>query len=217
VRTPSRFDTDLVNPGVLNGNPDFRSEDLIAYEAGYRGLLSSALSVSVSAFYNSYEQLRTVEASGPAVFPLVIRNNMEGDTYGAEAWGDLSVRSWWRVSAGVNTLHENLRLSAGSRDVFGVSFAGNDPRYQCSLRSDVDLPRGFAFDAGLRRVGRLESPAVDAYLEADARLAWQVRNTLSVSIEGQNLLHAQHLEFVNVSIKPAEVPRSFTLAARWTP
>jgi iron complex outermembrane receptor protein len=158
-----------------------------------------------------------VEGSGPAVFPLVIRNNMQGDTHGVELWGNLSVRDWWRLSAGFSALRKNLRLVEGNRDIFGVAFAGNDPRYQAQLQSNMDLPGGFALDLGLRNVGRLESPAVDAYLEADARIAWSATDTLELSLDGQNLLHERHLEFVNTSLTASEIPRSLTLTARWTP
>ncbi len=216
VRTPSRFDTDLVNPGILNGNPDFQSEKLVAYEAGYRALLSSNVSLSVSAFYDSYDRLRTVEASSPSTFPLILRNNMLGNTDGVEAWGDFSLRDWWRMSAGIATLHKNLRLAPGSRDVFGVGFAGNDPRYQWMARSDFDLARNVQLDLWVRSVGRLASPAVDGYTEADVRIGWQTTNKLALWLEGQNLLHARHFEFINPSLKPEEVPRSITVAARWT-
>ena len=216
VRTPSRFDTDLVNRGILDGNPDFESEDLIAYELGYRGLLSPNVSLSVSAFHDSYERLRTVEASGPSTFPLILRNNMLGHTDGVEAWGDFSLRDWWRMSAGVATLHKDLRLAAGSRDVFGVAFAGNDPHYQWMARSDFDLARDIQLDLGLRSAGRLASPAVDAYTEADVRIGWQARKNVVLSVEGQNLLHARHVEFINPSLAPEEVPRSIAVAARWS-
>jgi iron complex outermembrane receptor protein len=217
VRTPSRFDTELINPGILAGGPDFQSEELLAFEAGYRGLLSPALSLSVSAFYNSYDHLRTVEGSTPGVFPLVVRNNMEGDTQGVETWASLAVREWWRFSAGFTALRKNLRLAPGNRDVFGVAFAGNDPRYQAQLRSSMDLPRDIAVDLWLRDVGGLKSPEVPSYLEADVRIAWQATGKLGLSLDGQNLLHERHLEFVNPSIAPSEIPRSLTLTARWTP
>jgi hypothetical protein len=68
VRTPSRFDRDLINPGVLAGGPDFDSEDLVAYEAGYRTQPTISSSLSISVFYNVYDDLRTVEASTPVIF-----------------------------------------------------------------------------------------------------------------------------------------------------
>jgi len=217
VRTPSRFDTDLINPGILAGGPGFQSEELIAYEAGYRGVLAPAFSLSASAFYNSYDHLRTVEGSTPTVFPLVVKNNMRGETWGVETWSNVSVREWWHLSAGFSMLRKDLRLAPGSRDLFGVGFAGNDPRHQWQLRSSFDVPGSVAVDVMLRSVGALKSPAVRAYREADVRVAWAASDKLELSLDGQNLLHERHLEFVNASITPAEVPRSLTLSARWTP
>jgi iron complex outermembrane receptor protein len=217
VRTPSRFDTDVVNRNVLNGNPDFESEVVVAWEAGYRGLIGPSLSVSISTFYNWYDALRSIEPSGPAVFPLVIGNAMEGETWGVEAWAEWSIRDSWRLSAGVATLEKDLRIEEGRRDVFGVAFAGNDPQYHWRIRASIDLPRDFDLDLTLRQVGALESPAVDAYLEADAHIGWRVAEAWSLALEGQNLLHESHLEFVNPSLPPSEVPRSLTLVARWTP
>jgi iron complex outermembrane receptor protein len=114
-------------------------------------------------------------------------------------------------------MQRDLRLEPGSADIFGVGFAGNDPRYHWSIRSGFDLPGNVTVDVAVRQVGRLREPAVDAYLEADTRVAWQVRDQLSLSITGLNLLHDQHLEFVNPSLPRSEVPRSVTLAAHWIP
>ncbi|HEX7705601.1 MAG TPA: TonB-dependent receptor [Thermoanaerobaculia bacterium] len=216
VRIPSRFDTDLVNPGILNGGPDFRSESLIAYEAGYRGIIGSKASVSLSLFHHDYDDLRTVEASGPTVFPLVIRNGMRGHTSGVEAWGNLAVTDRWRVSAGVATLSKSLRLTPGSRDIFGVEFAGNDPSHHWSIRSSFDLPREVEIDIGLRRVSRLESPRVDAYSEVDARIGWSPVSSVEMAIVGHNLLNESHVEFINSSIGPVLVPRSIAMTLRWT-
>ena len=214
VRTPSRFDRDLYATGLLAGGPDFQSEDLVAYEAGYRAEPLPSLSFSISAYYNVYDKLRTLEASGPHIFPLVIKNNMKGDTYGVELWGNYAVRDWWRLSAGFNTLRKNLSLEPGSLDVFGVQFAGNDPNYQFSLRSAMDIG-DFELDAGLRSIAKLPSPAVPSYIEADARIGWRVSDKLALSLTGNNLLHDHHLEFINPSLPAEAVPRSVFISARW--
>jgi iron complex outermembrane receptor protein len=215
VRRPARFDRDLFNPGVFAGGPDFDSENLIAYELGYRGQPTAASSFSISAFYNVYDDLRTVEASTPAVFPLVVRNSMEGETFGIALWGNYALTDWWRVSAGFNTLHKDLRLEPGSRDIFGVQFAGNDPAYQASLRSTMDLPHNVQFDAILRAIDDLPSPRVPGYVEADVRIGWRATEALELSVTGANLLHSRHTEFINPSVTAQEIPRSVTAGARW--
>ena len=215
ARTPSRFDTDLFATGALAGGRDFVSEYLTAYEVGYRGQPAATLSFSVSAFYNVYDHLRTVEASTPTIFPLLILNNMKGETYGIELWGNYALLPWWRLSAGLSTLHKDLRLETGSRDVFGVSFAGNDPSYQASLRSSMDVMKDVELDVTIRAVDDLPSPRVPGYLEADIRLGWRIASGVELAIVGSNLLHAQHTEFINPSLPAEEIPRSVTASARW--
>jgi iron complex outermembrane receptor protein len=199
----------------LDGGPDFQSEDLLAYEIGYRGQPLPNLSLSISTYFNVYDNLRTIEASGPLVFPLLIENGMRGHTYGIEAWATYALTDWWHLNAGANGLREELSLVPGSRDVFGVQYAGNDPSYQFQLRSDMDLPHDVDLELGLRGVDSLASPAVAGYVEANARLSWAIRDGLELSLVGLNLLHARHEEFASSGLPPLEIPRSGYLSARW--
>jgi len=214
VRTPSRFDRELVNPGLIEASPDFQSEDLIAYEIGYRGEVTSRASISVSLYYNVYSQLRTVETS-PTGFPLEIENNMSGDVYGAEIWGSYALTDWWRFEASYDNLHKSLHLSPFSHDVFGVDFAGNDPAYQFSLRSSMDLPHRVALDLELRSIDSLPSPPVPSYTELNARVGWRMSDTVELSLIGTNLLRDHHLEFVNSSLPPKEIRRAVMVGLRW--
>jgi iron complex outermembrane receptor protein len=214
VRTPSRFDTELFATGTFAGGPNFTSEDLLALELGYRDQPVTDFSFSVSTYFNIYDDLRTVEASTPVVLPLVVKNGMRGNTYGVEAWGSYSIREWWRLKAGASALRKELHLVAGSRDIFGVGFAGNDPSYQFQMQSDMDLPHDLALNIGLRRVDSLKSPAVRGYFEADAKIDWRIMDELHVSLAGVNLLHERHVEFINGSLPPLAIPRSVYLETR---
>jgi iron complex outermembrane receptor protein len=214
VRTPSRFDTDLFSTGTFAGGPDFTSEDLLALELGYRVQPVANLSFSISTYFNIYDDLRTVEASGPAVFPLVVKNGMRGNTYGVEAWGSYSLLDSWRLKAGINAIRKELHIIPGSRDLFGVQFAGNDPSYQFQLQSDIDLPQDVSLNFGLRSIDALASPAVPGYVEADAKIDWRVLDGLHFFLAGRNLLHDQHQEFINASLPAEAIPRSIYLGAR---
>jgi iron complex outermembrane receptor protein len=216
VRTPSRFDTELINPGVLNGGPDFVSEEVIAYELGYRAQANERLWFSVSTYYNVYDDLRTLEATTLAVFPLEIRNGMSGEAYGVEAWGSYSVTDWWRVNAGLNWQDKDLQIDPGSADVFGVQFAGNDPALQLNLRSLMDFGERVQFDVTSRYVSELESPAVDSYVAVDARIGLRLTDHFELSIAGYNLLDEDgRIEFINPSLAPIETSRSLFISARW--
>ena len=182
VRTPARVDRDLYqNSGsivVIGGGPEFKDETLTAYELGFRTQTPSRFSVSVSTFYNDFQNLRTIELSPSGTLPATIGgrsgflpitfvNKMLGHTYGAEVWGDYAVTARWRLTAAYNVLRQHLKLAPDSLDISGIAAAGNDPPYQVSLRSSLDLPSSFRLDLRVRHVAALPSPAVPAYSEAD--------------------------------------------------
>ena len=67
VRTPSRIDRELFlrvdDPDLrIDGGPDFESEELLAYELGYRVQPFSRLGLSLAAYYNDYDDLRSRES-----------------------------------------------------------------------------------------------------------------------------------------------------------
>src|SRR5260370_24951819 len=77
-------------PAVLAvfGSHQFNSEDLLAYELGYRVQATKNLSLDISTFYNNYSNLRTAEPGAPfvegspaptdIVIPFVAQNKMSG-------------------------------------------------------------------------------------------------------------------------------------------
>jgi iron complex outermembrane recepter protein len=205
IRAPSRLDRDLFEfegpVDVIRGG-DFQPEELVAYEVGYRAQPSSNTSISISTFYNVYNDLRSVQLSPGNQLPIEFANEMAGGTYGAEIWGQYAVNSWWRLAAGANSLHENLHFEPGSSELGpdgselgGIAIAGDDPSYQASIRSMMDLPHSLALYLDLRRIGALPDPASPAYTELGARIGWTVSPRAEVSVTGSNLLHREHLEF----------------------
>jgi iron complex outermembrane receptor protein len=74
IRSPTPFDRDVVEylgtTLFLTGGSDFRPEKLTAYELGYRGQATSRFSISVSTFYNSYDDLRSLEFDPRTLLPL---------------------------------------------------------------------------------------------------------------------------------------------------
>lgn len=218
VRAPSLWDRDLNELfgtfTVLSGG-HFQSETLIAYEAGYRSQPLSNLSFSISTYYNVYDDLRSIEFSPGPAFPLVYANMMKGNAYGAELWGTYDVNDWWQLQLGANFEHKDLHFKPGSSKLLGTAQAGDDPPYQLSLHSSMDLPHDLKLDITLRDVGKLPAPAVPSYFEADARLAWNVLDNLELSVAGSNLLHNHHAEYA-AGGGANEIPRSVMASARWT-
>ena len=135
VRAPSRLDADAFIPGrapyILRGGPAIRSEVATVFELGYRGQPLPQLSPSVTAFHNKYDHLRTQEIDASGTF-IAFGNLMQGQASGLEMWGSLQATPNWRLSAGLLTLHESLRLMAGSNDVAGPGIAGKIHRIRPS-------------------------------------------------------------------------------------
>jgi iron complex outermembrane recepter protein len=244
VRTPSRYDRDLVVPtGLINapppyqfpadylkGSSDFVSETLIAYEIGYRAEIGPRLSTAISTFYNDYSDLRSATAT-PATalyvfpYPIYFQNNLEGETHGLELTATYQIREWWRLRAGYDLLQEHIHVKPGQVDVTDASNETADPQQQFALRSSMDMPRNIALDAALRWVDTLhinDGPTggpvvgiVPSYFELDSRLAWHPTPRLELSIVGQNLLHDHHIEYGFPSPTREEIERSVFGRITW--
>ncbi|MDB5420924.1 MAG: TonB-dependent receptor, plug [Brevundimonas sp.] len=190
-RTPNRIERDLTLPGFLVG-ADFQSENVTAYELGYRANPTPKLSFSISAFYNEYEDLRTVSLDAATILPLRLTNFGDGHTAGVDAWARYDFTATWRVTAGVSTLHKTLGAPSTALDISGLASAGDDPAYQLTLRSQSRLRDDLDLDVRLRAVDDLT--VVDHYVEADVRLGWQVRDGLELALIGENLINDAHIE-----------------------
>jgi iron complex outermembrane receptor protein len=205
VRTPSRVDRDIREPDsatpILAGGANFESETLIAYELGYRARLTQKISTSISAFYNDYDDIRSLSFTPATVIPLFFANNLAGQTYGGEFTADWQVLEWWRLHAGYDLLLENIHVKPGQMDINHALNETSDPKHQVFLRSSMDLPHNLEFDTGLRWVDMLHNNngatpgTVPSYFELDARLAWHVTKNIEVAVVGQNLLHDHHAEY----------------------
>ncbi len=241
TRTPSPADDDthvnfgtVAGPGGLpalvyaDGNPGFISEDLLAYEIGYRGEMSKNVSLDLATYYNVYDNLRgslpgppSLVTTGPApyfIVPLNIVNNLYGRTYGLEASLDWRIMKRWSVHPGyasfAGVLHQVV-APVGIPALF--ESIGDNPRHQAQLRSELDLPRRFQFDTNVYYVDQLVSQNIPAYTRVDAQLRWRVSESATVSVTGQNLLTPRHMEFNGPEdlILPTEIPRSVYGKITW--
>jgi iron complex outermembrane receptor protein len=180
---------------MLAGGPNFRSEELMAYELGYR-VQRRALAVSLSTFYNRYLGLRSLEQTNPpAAFPVVIGNGLDGQSYGAELTADYRVTNGWWLRAGYTELRIRIWPRPGSTDTSGGSSESHTPTRQFSFHSSADLPADLRLDGNFRYLSEIANQQVPGYAELDARLTWSPTEQLAFSLAGQNLLHRRHAEF----------------------
>ncbi len=214
IRSPTPFDRDVEERlGALlylTGDRDFRTEKLTAYEAGLRTQMGGMASLSVSGFYNVYDDLRSIEVTPATFIPLHWGNRINAQSWGIEAEATIKPAPWWRLTAGYSYLHERVTFDPDASGLLGAAQIGDDPHHQASLRSSFDLG-AVTLDAALRHVGQRPDPVVPAYTEADAQIGWRVSPHLLLSVTGTNLLHASHIEFAGGE----RVPRSVLFGVRW--
>jgi iron complex outermembrane receptor protein len=221
VRTPSRIDRELQAPVILAPAEDFQTEKLTAYELGYRGRPVPRASLSVSAFYNVYDDLRTTTPSrapspgNPIGLPFVLSNQMSGETYGVEAWGGYDLTEWWRLRAGFGWIHKDLDVAPGVTDIADPPASGNDPVFRGRLQSTMSLSPGVELDLSVRQVGRVTPSQVPAYTAVDGHLAWDVTPSVELSLHGLNLLDTRHIEVNDPGASPVRyIGRSVFLRLR---
>jgi len=245
VRTPAlteeglRLNEAVVPPGAppfnsplpvveaIYGSNQFRSEDLLAYEVGYRVQATSTFSADIATFYNSYTNLRSAEPGTPfveanpfptdVVVPFTASNKMSGGTYGAELFTDWKVLPKWRLMGSYSYLQMNIRKNADSLDPTPDNPDGASPRHQWYVRSSLDLPLHLEHDVTLRYIDRLPSLNIPSYYSLDANLGWRPINSLALSIGGQNLLNNQHIEFIPefINTMPTLVSRTVRATITW--
>jgi iron complex outermembrane receptor protein len=219
VRTPSRIDREFFAPRnppfILFGSPNFGSEDLLAYELGYRGQLQKSLSVSVATFFNHYDNLRTVERINPLLtLPVFLGNGGKGEAHGAEFAAEYRPLESWRVRAAYSPLKLHFAGKPASTDPNPGASESHDPNHQFSLRSLVDLPAHFEFDNTFRYVSSIDNQSVPAYGELDSRLGWRPSTAMEISILGENLLHPHHAEF-GAPLGRHEIQRGVRIKVLW--
>ena len=219
IRIPSRIEQDatvqrtfLPGPLAVNilGSRDMDAENLLAYETGYR-FFNGQYSFDMSFFYNNYQNLRSLERGAiiqgtPDVLPLILDNELEGESYGLELAATWQVFETWRLQGGYSFIQIQLHPRSASNDNTEEADEGDTPHHQFTLRSFWQVSDNWQIDSSLRYVDLVRAApetlkeAVDSYFTIDTRIAWKVDKTVELSIIGRNLL-GSHREFRGSTIE----------------
>jgi iron complex outermembrane receptor protein len=212
---------------AIFGSTQFQSEDLLAYEVGYRVQATNTFSADIATFYNKYTNLRSAEPGAPfvegspaptdVVVPFTASNKMSGGTYGAELFADWRVLPKWRMTGSYSYLQMDIKKNADSLDPTPDNPDGESPRHQWYVRSSLDLPLHLEQDATLRYIGRLPSLNIPSYYSLDANLVWKPIAQLEFSVGGKNLLNDKHVEFIPefINTQPMMVMRTVQGTVTW--
>ncbi|MEY2407473.1 MAG: iron complex outerrane recepter protein [Verrucomicrobiota bacterium] len=229
TRTPNRFEADSranlaafqppLSPPVevsYLAASKLRSEELTAYELGYRIEPTPRLSFDVATFYHSYQHLESVSGAstnfestpGP---PHVLLSQQwrfanSGETHGIELQSQWHPTDWWRLTGSYTWLYVRLHPSETADQ--------DNPQHQFNLRSYVDITKNLEFNAAAYYVAQTSHSSdrlyvTPSYVRLDLGVTWRPTKNLELSIWGQNLLDNRHSEFVSYhSSFLTETPRS---------
>jgi len=262
VRTPSyaeisafiRNSAPLMPPGTpgnpafpvplatsVTGNPDIRSEELTAYEIGYRTQLGSAVTLDTTVYLHDYKDLRgfqtldvVCEPSGTSVFvdpscvlastnvrnELRFENSVEGQLSGVEVAADWVPTDWLRARVAYTYLDVDLdaTLPGPTAAAAAAQAAGQSPENTLSLRTDFSLTSTTDFSVWIRYVDDLPDLGITDYWSTDINLNWRATRQLNLALTGKNLLDSSHAEFVSElgDLIPVEIERTVGAQLRWT-
>jgi len=218
VIEPSAFDP-TGTPVLLQliGNNQFESEELTAYEIGYRWFPSPQLSFDITAFYNQYDNLlsydigdaeiKNINGNTFYVIPINLDNNTEGYSYGAEWLTSWQVTPSSRLRFTYSYLDINLedtQPNIYSNDVISLS-VDRSLQHQASIWASTDLSESIELDLRFYYTSSRswERSSGDQYIsdsvDGDLRIAWQIFPSLNLSIVGQHLLHDDNQQFITES------------------
>ena len=222
---------------TIRGTPELETEEVTAYELGYRGQLSDNVQTDISLFYNQYENLRTLtpplspgvcrDSGDPPGFvppscgftndthvelPLFMVNGDDLDSYGAE------FNIGWNATEVLYLQGAYTYLHVDDDGLDAVASAGADnPEHQLSARSLWNVTASTKIDLWLRYVDELESQNIPSYVTLDAKLSWMPTDSLELSLVGRNLLEDEHAEFVEEygATIATEIPREAYVQLDW--
>lgn len=213
---------------AVYGSSDFKSEDLLAYEVGYRVQVNSSFSADIAAFYNNYTNLRTAEPGMPfvegsptptdLVLPYVAQNKMSGGTYGIEPYFDWKPLPMWKLFGSYSFLRMQIHKNSDSLDNTADLPNGENPEHQGFVRSSLELPKHIEQYLSVRYVSPLPSLNVRGYAALDGGVHWKPMHNLELSFDGENWINNRHIEFVPdfINTIPTVVGRSFHGGITWT-
>jgi iron complex outermembrane receptor protein len=221
------------------GQRNFKSENEAAYELGYRFFPTPTLSFDLTAYYNTYDDLRSTEPGSPtaqtiqnaiATFfstgivpgiptPLYLENRIDGHTYGTELAAAWQVTKPWKLGLTYTFFRMHLENDKDSADPASVQvIEKSSPTNMIGLTSYLDLPYHLELDHSLKYTDNLRVPNahVPSYFRLDTRLAWHPTETLELALVGLNLLDHRHEEWGSSYLyATSRVQRSYYAQATW--
>ncbi|OAI02190.1 TonB-dependent receptor [Methylomonas methanica] len=209
-------------------NPDMLTENLVAYELGWRWQIFTNLDFDSALFYNIYDRMQGTKFTGVTyhdptfgtIQQATVANYRQVDSYGLELAANYRVNHDWRLQASYSANQFLVNYDKNQpwfRDP--LTEEHSNPQHNVSLRSLYNLTSEIELDAWARYVDEvyIDRSSIPAYISLDLRLGWHPHKNLELSISGQNLLDNQHPEFSDVLYIPvaSQIQRGYLAQISW--
>jgi iron complex outermembrane receptor protein len=205
----------------IRGDDSVESEDLLAFEMGYRAAPTDYFSWDVAGFYNHYENLIGVVGGGAPFFdiglgavvvPLEFANAHSADTFGVELTSTYHVNPKWELTGAYSLLYMDVHAPVSDLT------QGSSPHNQLYVHSSWTPRCDWELDVIGRYVDNLPTRGISSYFVMDVRLAWRPNKHFEWSIVGRNLLDGRHAEFTDLDSQAfhTEVESEIYTMFTWT-
>ncbi|HYB99854.1 MAG TPA: TonB-dependent receptor [Candidatus Limnocylindrales bacterium] len=206
VRVPSRTERDstltlgFADPGLLIdpagppagfivplqvvGDPDLKSEKVLAYELGHRIRITPELSLDTALFYNDYDDLIFVPKGTFGAW----NNDGTAETFGFELSAEWRILEPWRLAASYSFVEVEVHGPVLPQD------QGNAPHHLVKARSHFDVTDDVELDTALYFVDQVPTVDADEYVRLDQGITWRATDNIELALWGQNLLQETHRE-----------------------
>lgn len=208
-----------------------RTENVLAYELGWRWQISTNLDLDSALFYNIYDRIQGVKVAGApfidagfstttAIVPTSIGNYRQIKSYGLELSLNYRINHDWRLQASYSGIQFQANIDQSQPWFLDPQAEQKvNPQHNLSLRSLFNVTNEIELDAWARYVDKvtIDGRAIPAYLALDLRLGWHPHKNLELSLSGQNLLDNQHPEFSDVLYIPvaSQIQRAYLAQFSW--
>lgn len=177
------------------GNEHMDSEELTAYEFGYRTTLFKKIGFNMEVYYNEMKDLaKNVILKNTLPFVISWDNAFNAISKGIEISANYPITPWWLLRA--NYTYQEAENKRENKDIRG------SPKHKFNVWSSFTFNNGFSLDLMAIFVdetkwsGFLEDVKIDDYVRLDIRIAQKFFNDkLEISFVGQNLTDKLHPEF----------------------
>ncbi len=208
-------------------NPDMLTENLLAFELGWRWQIGSNLDLDTALFYNIYDRMQgtkftgnTINTPAPGTLEATVGNYRQVKSYGVELGANYRISHDWRLQASYSGNQFVVNYDQSEpwfRDP--ITETHFNPQHTLSIRSLINLSNDIELDAWARYVDKLyiDQQTIPDYFTLDLRLGWHPHRDIEISVSGQNLLDNHHPEFSDILYIPvaSQIQRSYLAQISW--